>query len=63
LSADTTAILKKDERNPMNHITKISVLEKESGGKMFVGTYGLFAHSMSMIATVGKHLLGNRVRL
>jgi len=26
---------------------------------MFVGTYGLFAHPMSMITTVGKHLLGN----
>jgi len=34
-------------------------LEKETGGKMFVGTYRLFAHPMSMITTVGKHLLGN----
>jgi len=34
-------------------------LEKETGGKMFVGTYGLFARPMSMITTVGKHLLGN----
>jgi len=32
---------------------------KEDWGKMFVETYGLFAHSMSMITTVGKHLLGN----
>jgi len=34
-------------------------LEKESGGKMFVGTFyflGLSAHPMSMITTVGKHL-------
>jgi len=31
---------------------------KETGGKMFVGTYRLFAHPMS-ITTVGKHLLGN----
>jgi len=34
-------------------------LEKQTGGKMFVGTYRLFAHPMSLIATVGKHLLGN----
>jgi len=34
-------------------------LEKETGGKMFLGTYGLFAQPMSMITTVGKHLLGN----
>jgi len=26
---------------------------------MFVGTYGLFANLMSLITTVGKHLLGN----
>jgi len=31
--------------------------ENETGGKMFVGTYGLFAHPMSMITIVGKHLL------
>jgi len=30
---------------------------------MFVGTYGLFAHPMNMITTVGKHLLGNGDRL
>jgi len=35
-------------------------LEKETGGEMFVGTYRLLAHPMSMITTVGKHvLLGN----
>jgi len=33
-------------------------LEKETGGKTIVGTYGLFAHPMSMITAVGKHLLG-----
>jgi len=26
---------------------------------MFVGTYRIFTHPMSMITTVGKHLLGN----
>jgi len=34
-------------------------LEKETGGKMFFGTYRLLAHPMSMITAVGKHLLGN----
>jgi len=34
-------------------------LEKETGGKMFVGTYGILAHPMSMITTVVKDLLGN----
>jgi len=37
-------------------------MEKEKGGKMFVGTYGLFVHPISMITTVGKHLLGNGER-
>jgi len=37
-------------------------LEKETGGKMFVGTYRLSAHPMSTITTVGKHLLGNAER-
>jgi len=32
---------------------------KETSGKMFVGTYRLFAHPMSMMATVKEHLLGN----
>jgi len=31
-------------------------LEKETGGKMFIGTYGIFAHPMSMITTVRQHL-------
>jgi len=34
-------------------------LEKETGGKMFVGNYGLFAHPMNMMTTVGKYLLRN----
>jgi len=34
-------------------------LEKETGGIMFVGTYRLFGHPMSMITTVGKHRFGN----
>jgi len=34
-------------------------LEKETGGKMFIGTYRLSAHPISMITTVGEHLLGN----
>jgi len=38
-------------------------LERETGGKMFVGTYRLFAYSMSVITTVGKHILGNGDRL
>jgi len=42
-----------------NHSSKHTGLEKETGCKMFVGTSGLFAHPMSMITTVGKHLLGN----
>jgi len=29
---------------------------------MFLETYRLFAHSMSMITTVGNHLLENGVR-
>jgi len=33
--------------------------KRKVGGKMLVRTYGLFAHPMSMITTVGKHLLGN----
>jgi len=28
---------------------------------MFAGTYRLFAHVMSMITTIGKHLLENGV--
>jgi len=45
--------------------TKTHVLKKKTGGKLFVGTYGLFAHPMSMIliTTVGKYLLGNGDRL
>jgi len=31
---------------------------KDTGGKLLVGTYGLFAHPMSMITTVGNYLLG-----
>jgi len=54
MGADTTAI-KKDERSTMN---KHTGLEKETSGKMFVGTYRCFAHPMSMITTVGQHLLG-----
>jgi len=46
---------KKDERNP-NHRTNHRF---GKGGKMVVGTYRHFAHSMSMITTVRKHLLGN----
>jgi len=38
-------------------------LEKKTGGKMFVGTYGLFAHPINMITIVGKHLLRNGDRL
>jgi len=34
-------------------------LEKETGGKMFIDTYGLFAHPMNMITTVEKHALGS----
>jgi len=34
-------------------------LEKETDGKMFVGTYRLFPHPMSMITAVGKHQLGD----
>jgi len=34
----------------------------KTGSKMFVGTYKLFAHPISMITTAGKHLLGNRDR-
>jgi len=34
-------------------------LEKETGGNMFGGTYRLFAHVMSMITTLVKHLLKN----
>jgi len=37
-------------------------LEKERVGKIFVGTYRLFAHPMSMITAVGKHILGNKDR-
>jgi len=37
-------------------------LKKETGCKMFVGTYRLFAHPIGMITTVGKHLLGNEDR-
>jgi len=37
-------------------------LEKETGGKIFVGTYELHAHSMSLITTVGKPLLENKDR-
>jgi len=37
-------------------------VEKETGGKMLVGTYRLFAHPMDMITTVRKHLLGSRNR-
>jgi len=29
------------------------------GGNMFIGTYGFFAHPMSMKAIVGQRLLGN----
>jgi len=45
----------------MNMTTRIgnTGLGKETGGKMFVGTYGLFVHPMSMMATVGERLLGN----
>jgi len=68
MGADTTAF-KKDERNPMNTTTTVGYgntgLEKETGGKMFVGTYGRVVHPMSMITAVGKHLpvLGNGDRL
>jgi len=34
-------------------------LEKGTGVKMFVETYRLFAHPISMIITEGKQLLGN----
>jgi len=37
-----------------NQSKKTPVFEKERGGKMLVGTYGLFAHPMSTITTVGK---------
>jgi len=45
---------KKEERNPMNMTTTVgnTSLEKETCGKMFVGTYWLLAHPMSMITTV-----------
>jgi len=38
---------------------KTQVWKKETGGKMFFGTYRIFTHPTSMITTVGKHLLGN----
>jgi len=61
MGADTTAIIKrrKISNEHDNHSRKHTGLEKDTGGKMFVGTYGLFSHQRSMISTVGKHLLGN----
>jgi len=44
--------LKKDERNPINMTTivgKQRCLEKKTGGKIFFGTYVLFAYPMRMI--------------
>jgi len=53
--------LKTDERNPMNMTPKVGKhrFGKKICGKMFVGTYRLSAHPMSMISTVGQHLLGD----
>jgi len=59
MGTDTTAVKKKtkekDERNPMNMTTTV-------GKQIFVGTYRLFTHLISMKTTVGKHLLGNGER-
>jgi len=63
MGADTTANknrrMKYNEHD--NHSRKTPVWKRrQAGGKIFVGTYyGLLAHPMSMINTVGKYLLGN----
>jgi len=61
--ADTTDNKKRqkkfNERHNDDHSRKHTSLETETDGKMLAGTYGLFSHPMSMITTVGKHLLEN----
>jgi len=66
MGEDTTAI-KKRRRNPMNGIQRM--IETIGGKHRFakrtqvvkcsLEPTGFFAHPMSMITTVGKHLLGN----
>jgi len=53
MGAYTTAIKKKDERNPMNTtaVWKTPVWKKSQVVKCSL----LFAHPMSMITSVGKH--------
>jgi len=51
--------LKKTRKKYIQPEQENTGLEKRIGGKMFVGTDGLFAHPMSMITTVVKPLLGN----
>jgi len=48
--------LKKDKRNPMNMTTAVGKhgFRKGEGDEMFVGTYLLYAHPMSMITAVGN---------
>jgi len=62
MNADTTAILKKDEKNPMNMTTTVGKHRIGKGDRwknVRWNRYVFFAHPMSMITTVGKDLLGN----
>jgi len=61
MGADTTAIAKRRKKSnePENQSRKIPVWTRSIFAKMFIGIYWLFAHSKSIITTIGKHLLGN----